>query len=304
MGCIKLKNRARIRRKRRKRNKLVVFCIIIFVITISFFAKKLNINNLFQEDIASAISIQNSLEIIGRNHPTSKEISKRIKEEKSRKLEIQRKEEEAKRRQEENKDKKIAYLTFDDGPSIKSTPIILDVLKKYNIKATFFVVGTMVEENPEILKRVYDDGHQIGNHTYSHNYGYIYKNPKNFMDDIYKLEKLIKGIVGNEFDSKLIRFPGGSFEAKKDPMKKAVLNAGYRYFDWNALNGDAEGGNFSEKHLVNRLRETVIGKKTIIILMHDTDQKITTAKSLEKSIEFLLSEGYEFHVLDKNFSWE
>lgn len=260
--------------------------------------------NLLREDTVSAISIQNSLEIIGRNHPTNKEISKRIQEEELRKLEVHRQEEEIKRRQEANKGKKIAYLTFDDGPSNKATPMVLDVLKKYNIKATFFVVGTMVEANPEILKRVYDEGHQIGNHTYSHNYRYIYKNANNFMDDIYKLEELIKSIVGEQFDSKIIRFPGGSFEARKEPMKQAVMKAGYRYFDWNALNGDAEGAHFSEKHLINRLKETVMGKQKAVILMHDIDQKMTTAKSLEKSIEFLLSEGYEFHILDKNFSWE
>ncbi len=187
---------------------------------------------------------------------------------------------------------------------MKTTPIVLEQLKKFNIKATFFVVGNMVKENPDILKRTYDEGHQIGNHSYGHNYSYLYRNAKNFMNDIYKTEQLIKDVVGESFDSKIIRFPGGSFEKRKNPMKKAASDAGYTYIDWNALNGDAEGVGFSETHLVNRLMETVRGKTKVVILMHDTDQKVTTATSLEKIIKFLLDEGYEFEILDKNFSWE
>lgn len=262
----------------------------------------------FHKDTAVAISVSKGLELIEGDNLLNNEINKIKKEKKL---------DEAKKIIKESKDrkkttdknintnsKKIAYLTFDDGPSAKSTPIILDVLKKNNIKATFFVVGYMVEENPSLLKRAYDEGHQIGNHSYSHQYDYIYKNTDNFMKDLYKSENLIKSIVGEEFDSKVMRFPGGSFEKKKEPMKKAVSDAGYKYVDWNALNGDAEGKLFSEEHLVNRLKETAKGKNKIVILMHDTDAKITTANSLDKSIKFLLGEGYEFDVLDKNFSWE
>lgn len=291
------------RRKRRKNSRLALLSIIIFVLFIGFFGKN-NRWNLFKNDTASAISIENNVDKIGRSHPINKEIENRTKEEKLKQLQIQREKEEAERIKEKNKGKKIAYLTFDDGPSTKGTPMVLNVLKKYDIKATFFVVGNMVEQNPDILKRVYDEGHQIGNHTYGHDYGYLYSSAKNFMNDIYKAEKLIKDVVGDEFDSKIIRFPGGSFEARKAPMKKAVADAGYRDFDWNALNGDAEGIGLSESYLINTLRETVAGKQKVIILMHDTDQKISTAKTLGTNIEFLLNEGYEFQILDKNFSWE
>lgn len=293
-------------KKRRKRNRFVIFCITIFVLFVAVLGKNLKGFDFLYNDTASAICIKNGVEIIGKNNPLNLEMDRRIGLEKIKQFEIEKKkkEEEEKKRQEKNKDRKVAYLTFDDGPSVKSTPIILDVLKKYDIKATFFVVGTMVKENPNILKKVYDEGHQIGNHSYSHVYSYLYKSSKNFMSDIYKTEDLIKSIVGEEFDSKIIRFPGGSFEASKAPMKKAALDSGYRYFDWNALNGDAEGIKLSEDHLLNRLKETTLGKRKVIILMHDTDQKIATAKSLEKSIKFLLDEGYEFDILDKNFSWE
>lgn len=272
--------------------------MIVLALIIVVFGKKDNKFNLFSKDTARAISATEGLEMIEKKNPVKLEIDRKIEEE------ALREEERLLKEKAKKNDSKIAYLTFDDGPSKKTTPLVLDTLKKHGIKATFFVVGTSVEENPDILKEIYDQGHQIGNHSYSHSYGYIYANVDNFMKDMYKAEELIKSVVGDEFDSKIMRFPGGSFEAKKDPMKNAVLNAGYNYIDWNALNGDAEGVSISEENLVNRLKETVAGKKKIVILMHDTDQKITTARSLDDSIKFLLDEGYEFQILDKNFSWE
>lgn len=87
-------------------------------------------------------------------------------------------------------------------------------------------------------------------------------------------------------------------------MRKAAVDAGYNYIDWNALNGDAQGAAYPEAKLLSELKNTVIGKRTVVVLMHDTDQKITTATSLDASIKFLLNEGYEFRILDKNFNWE
>ncbi len=300
-----MRKRRKIIRKRRRRRFL--FRLVILALIVAVFSGKIRNFNPFHKDTANAVNVTKGLELIKEKDLIKNEIDKRNREKKLKEVEARIIEEEKIKAEESSKNnasKKIAYLTFDDGPSVKSTPIILDVLKKHDIKATFFVVGYMVEENPDILKRVYDEGHKIGNHSYSHQYEYIYKNVDNFMKDLYRAENLIKSIVGEDFDSKVMRFPGGSFEDKKNPMKKAVLDAGYKYFDWNALNGDAEGNSFSEEHLVNRLKETVSGKSKVIILMHDTDAKITTAKSLDKSIQYLLSEGYEFDVLDRNFNWE
>lgn len=287
----------------RKRIIKIVAFLVVFSLLIVFI-KNLEDFTLFGNSKAVAISVEESLNKIEEDNPVENEINKRIKEEEIRqeKLRLEKQRAEEKKKRESNK--KIAYLTFDDGPSKKSTPMILDVLKKHGIKATFFVVGTQVKENPSILKRTYEEGHKIGNHSYSHNYSYIYGSVGNFMEDFYKAEELIKSVVGEEFDSKVMRFPGGSFEAKKDPMKQAINNKGYTYVDWNALNGDAEGASFSEPHLINRLAETVGNKKKVVILMHDTDGKITTAKSLDQSIRLLIDKGYSFEVLDKNFSWE
>jgi peptidoglycan/xylan/chitin deacetylase (PgdA/CDA1 family) len=126
-----------------------------------------------------------------------------------------------------NAGKKIAFLTFDDGPSTSVTPIILDTLKQYNIKATFFLLGENVEKNEkskELVKREFNEGHAIGNHTYSHNRGrLLFPNNKVnvpvFMDDVNKNDKALKNILGNGFNTRLLRLPGGYMSRTyyKDP---------------------------------------------------------------------------------------
>lgn len=91
-----------------------------------------------------------------------------------------------------NSNNKIAYLSFDDGPSKTVTPQILKTLDKYGIKATFFVLGSMAEKNPSILKSIYSKGHSIGHHSYSHNYKYIYSSYNNFLGEINRTEKIFK----------------------------------------------------------------------------------------------------------------
>lgn len=200
--------------------------------------------------------------------------------------------------EEEIKEKtKIAYLTFDDGPSSTVTPQILDILAQYDIKATFFVVGKYAERNPDILKRIYDEGHVIGNHSYSHNYNYIYKNVSNFIKELDITNQVFKNILGEEFETDLMRFPGGSFEDWKSSFRKLVTDLGYRFVDWNSLNGDAEGHNLSKDKLFERFKSTYRNQNELIILMHDTDAKVTTAEALPAIIEFLIEEGYDFGTL-------
>lgn len=196
---------------------------------------------------------------------------------------------------------KVAYLTFDDGPSKIVTPAILDILDKYKIKATFFHVGKMVDIYPNITKEVYDRGHSLGNHSYSHDYAYLYRNNSNFMTDINKADEAFKRAIGDDFNTNLFRFPGGSFEKKKNPMKKAINEAGYTFYDWNTVNGDAEKSNPTVTYLFNRFTETYRGKKKIIVLMHDTDAKKANLEAVPMIIDRLIKEGYRFDTLD-NYS--
>lgn len=192
---------------------------------------------------------------------------------------------------------KIAYLTFDDGPSTKSTPEILKVLDDYNIKATFFMLGKNAEMYPEIVKEVYDKGHKIANHSYGHDYKYLYRNLDNLIKDIYKCDQVYKEILGEDFNTKLFRFPGGCYGEKKRAMRRALLEKeGYVSYNWNSLNGDSEGKIFSKDHLIKRFNETR-GQDKLIILMHDTNAKHTTPEALPEMIEILIKEGYSFGTL-------
>ena len=190
--------------------------------------------------------------------------------------------------------KKIAYLTFDDGPSQYVTPQILDILNSYGVKATFFVLGKQAEINPHLLKRIHQEGHAIGNHTYSHNYGFLYKDVENFLYELEKTAHVLKNILGDDFETNIIRFPGGSFGAKRAPFRKFVVEKGYNYIDWNCINGDAEGHYLPAQKLYNRFKGTFKNQKELIVLLHDADGKITTAQALPNIIEFLIERGYEF----------
>lgn len=193
---------------------------------------------------------------------------------------------------------KVAYLTFDDGPSKEVTPKVLDILDKYNIKATFFVTGYMSERNKDILMREWKDGQAIGNHSYSHDYKYLYANVSNFISDINKCNQVIVSILGNDYKNKIIRFPGGSFGKKLEPYRNEIQKAGYHYVDWNALSGDAESNVNSVDKLIKRVEETTKGKSHVIILMHDAPQKGTTAEALPGIIEYLSKQGYVFKTLN------
>lgn len=195
---------------------------------------------------------------------------------------------------------KVAYLTFDDGPSKSVTPLILDLLKQENIKATFFVLGSRAKSNPEILKREYDEGHYIANHGYSHVYGDIYSSKEAVLDEYNKTKDIVREILGTDYDGHLFRFPGGSTGGKYKTIKaeaKTLLNDNnIAYIDWNALSNDAAGAKTKEAIIQNTI-DTVGTKNSVVILMHDAGDKILTYEALPEIISYLREQGYSF----KNF---
>ena len=201
--------------------------------------------------------------------------------------------------------KKVVYLTFDDGPSETVTPLILDTLKAENVHATFFVVGKAVDESSitkNLIKREVDEGNAIGNHTYSHNYNYLYPNKTvsvdNFLADINKTNQSLKNILGENFSTRAIRFPGGHMTWKgMNDMDAAMKEKDYHQVDWNALSKDAEGAPKKADELFEQVKETTKGREKAIILMHDTYGKEETAKALPQVIEYLKAQGYEFRTL-------
>lgn len=195
---------------------------------------------------------------------------------------------------------KLAYLTFDDGPSKEMTPQILQVLDRYEIRATFFVLGKMVDKNPDVLRLAYEKGHEIGNHTYSHNYDIIYGDTDSFLEEVYQTEEAIKKAVGDpSYRTSLVRLPGGSHAEYKRPTVVALEEAGFSVYDWNALNGDSELDKPTRDYLYNRFKETYRKQDQVIILMHDTDEKHTTLEALPSIIEHLFLEGYSFRTLEE-----
>lgn len=192
---------------------------------------------------------------------------------------------------------KIAYLTFDDGPSLV-TPKILDILSKENVKASFFVIGKSVEAHPEIVKRAYEEGHYIANHTYSHNNSILYKSSESFASEVKKTDLAIGKAIGVEdYSSLIFRFPNGfmspQYKAKKKEAALILSQMNYAYIDWNCLNNDSVK-KYTSSQLLNNLKQSSKNKDTLVILMHDTKDVSNSSLALEDSIEYLKSEGYSF----------
>lgn len=186
----------------------------------------------------------------------------------------------------------IAYLTFDDGPNPVNTPKVLDVLKENNIKATFFMVGEMVEKNPEIVKRIYEEGHTIANHTTRHKYSYSSKEA--FLADIEETDKMISEAIGQEHKSLFVRVPGGSYG--KTMLKEALAENGYIDMNWTALNGDSEkGGKVDSDYILDRIDKTIGDNQYEVVLMHDI--KSITADNLQTIIDKIRDAGYVFEAL-------
>ncbi len=189
---------------------------------------------------------------------------------------------------------KIAYLTFDDGPSV-NTEKILKILNENNVKASFFLIGKNAENNSNLVKEEVADGEVVGNHTYSHQLNYK-EGPDVFVNDINRCQDILKSILGTSYKLKLVRFPGGSFGPRIVPFRNAVTKAGYRFIDWNDEIGDADGYDLPVPILLNNLKKYTV-QNTVVILMHDAGAKTTTVQALPEIIQYLKLKGYSFDTL-------
>ena len=200
-------------------------------------------------------------------------------------------------------DGKVIYLTFDDGPG-KHTQRLLNLLKQYNAKATFFVVNTGYNMKT-LLNAIVDDGHGLGIHSVSHKYEEIYASEEAFFKDLRKMQDIIKNATGKTVT--MMRFPGGSSNAvsKKycpgimTQLTKAVQDQGFQYFDWNVSSGDAGGvkGTKAEKtaQVVTNVIKGVSGKQYAIVLQHDIWDYSVDA--VEQILIWGIQNGYSFQAL-------
>lgn len=186
---------------------------------------------------------------------------------------------------------KTVYLTFDDGPSDRVTPKILDVLAEENVKATFFIIGRQAETRKGILERIHREGHTLGVHSYTHRYGEIYASAQSLIEDIDRCNEVIKSVTGEY--SALYRFPGGSF-GLSDGLISAVTAHGMRYIDWNASACDAEIPDATPERILHAAKTTPACPDSIVLLAHDSTTKTATADALKDIIHYYKSKGYTF----------
>lgn len=193
------------------------------------------------------------------------------------------------------------YLTFDDGPS-SNTAQILDILKKYNLKATFFVIGREGEEYEELYRRIVEEGHTLAMHSYTHKYKVLYESLESFVEDFSKIQNYLYKVTGKE--CLYYRFPGGSSNhVSNTDMSEFIsyLNEqGITYFDWNVSSGDATSQAYTPEELVQNVMTDVVKYKTSIVLMHDAETKTSTVQALEPMIQTLQSMGVEILPIDES----
>ena len=189
---------------------------------------------------------------------------------------------------------KTMYLTFDDGPYKYNTVKVLDILKKKKVKATFFLVGEYVEKNPEVAKRIAEEGHAIGVHCYCHDYHQIYGEVESYLEDFEKAHRIIKEVTG--VDTKLYRFPGGSINGYNKRVREEIIRGmterGYIYYDWNASLEDATKNPKKEQLLENAITST-LNRDKVILLAHDVIEE--TGECLEELLD--LFPQYKMEVL-------
>jgi peptidoglycan/xylan/chitin deacetylase (PgdA/CDA1 family) len=198
---------------------------------------------------------------------------------------------------------KMAYLTFDDGPSA-NTESILNILRRYGIHATFFVVGNDSPEGQRLYSLIVKEGHLLGNHTYSHNYAALYSSVHAFAQDTQRLSLLLELITGKK--PTLLRYPGGSNNQVcrhyggpriMTSIIQEMKREGYVYTDWNVSSTDAASAVQPKDDIIDAVLSSSKNKSNAIILMHDVTAKITTVEALPDVIEGLIEQGFHFDVL-------
>ena len=188
-------------------------------------------------------------------------------------------------------EQKVIYLTFDDGPTDRVTPKILDILDEENVKATFFIIGKNAERRTYLINREHQSGHTVAVHSYSHRYNDIYRDESSLLKDIEDCNRVIRSVTG--MYSNVYRFPGGSFNAT--PALVDCVNAhGYKYVDWNAGFCDAEIPNATAEQLYKAAVATAEGINHIVMLAHDSTDKVNTPEALKMVIQYFKDKGYSF----------
>ncbi len=192
---------------------------------------------------------------------------------------------------------KVVYLTFDDGPDPENTPVILEILKKHDIKATFFVVGNQVEKHPEILRRIYLEGHALGNHSYNHVYRDLYQSASTYVSQLRHTDEVIKKVIG--IRPRISRAPGGSVGSFTKEYWETLNRLGYIEIGWNISSGDASSAKAGRimGNIASQMENKHLWSHSIV-LMHDGRGHAETVKALPDIIKYYQDRQFEFRVIN------
>lgn len=197
-------------------------------------------------------------------------------------------------------DSGTVYLTFDDGPSDRTSDI-LEILDRYGIKATFFVCGGEDEKSAQLMRDIVDAGHTIGIHSISHDYEKIYSSVESYLDDFSETYSCVYNATGVK--PQIFRFPGGSINNYNRFTYMQIIaemtRRGFVYYDWNVSGEDAvHGANWTSiyNNIMSGIQSNTADRA--IVLLHDSQSKENTVLVLEDVIDRLLEDGYRFDKLD------
>ncbi|MFB0847463.1 polysaccharide deacetylase [Paenibacillus oleatilyticus] len=190
-------------------------------------------------------------------------------------------------------EKPTVYLTFDDGPS-KLTPKVLDILREEDVRGTFFVLGEQVQERPKIAKRIVEDGHALGNHTYNHVYRELYSDFRAFWEQVRKTENILLETTG--IRPRFIRAPGGTYGNFDAFYFYYLGQAGYEIYDWSIDSEDARRPGMTADQIFRTVEKGPFGNE-VIVLMHDGSGHEETVKALPRIIRLFKEKGYVFASL-------
>lgn len=284
---------------------LIFLCVFSCMALVYFYVntnKLTNINEQLKKDIDTFNNIkannQSKLDHLSAMYKDVEDVDVSLKEAKDSYFELAI---EADKRARDGANFKVCYLTFDDGPYSKTTPLFLDVLKEKNVLGTFFVLKK--DNLDDLYKRIRDEGHTLANHTASHKIkNGIYRSEDAFIEDIKENDDFIYNLLGVKMD--VMRFPGGSPQAAYSGLNKSSLvnklvDMGYGYIDWTLTTGDGEV-NLSPDEFLHNVVDKSGNYNVITVLMHDYSKN--TALCLGDMIDILREQGFIFLPLSYNSS--
>ncbi|MBN1055994.1 polysaccharide deacetylase [Clostridium botulinum] len=205
--------------------------------------------------------------------------------------------------------RKIVYLTFDDGPSPNNTENILQILNENNVRATFCVVGSNALRNKETLKQLNEYGMGLIPHCNNHEYKELYSSTQYYIDDLNKCTEIINNVIGENKKIRFVRMPGGSDNTVGDyqtlqNIKSELRRRGLDYIDWTIDSGDTCAAMVPEEQITSNVEGQAGIHNIEVVLMHDLENKVTTTGALQGIINKYKKLGYEFKTFDEMEDWE